>query len=720
MKRRKIFFTAGTLIMILTMIVMGPIDAFTHGFFCQEIDYSQFQEQDILQQISLEEGEFEMQFSPLKPHFAGFEINLSNQPEGNTGELVLEVTDWNGKTVDIITADLSAVKEKTWYALYAKAKLKAGKIYTLKISASGCRVYPCLQVVNPAYLPGENVSGNILLAYAYADSTFPFKTKILLCLFLISIWGYLFARIFPLKYKKAVSMAAFGLFLTTVLSWNYMYNSMDTQNDGFADFQVDSETLVTGAIYANQDKAACSDEDKKGYGLGRYYDIKGKFSSYDPKSFITEGDWVNGYSTSAPAVIVEKNPFTKKVAAPGNYIQFGNGEMVRIKDIEEKDKRYIIHLNREGVLTESSCGSLELARFFDESQMPLESCVLSAYDSQYGLHGKIFNCLARMIPGKEQAANLNFLCCFAMAAVAVLIVGLLSQKYNHLLAGCFFVTFWLSPWIVNFARNLFWVEFTWFLPMAAGIFCAWKIHSRKCRIFCYVAAFCTIMLKCLCGYEYISVVMMGLIAFLLTDFATAIAQKNKEMTRLLFRTIFIVGIMALAGFSAALCLHASLKGNGDIVAGIKDIFMEDVLRRTSGADMNEFSSVYWPSFHASIWEVLCRYFHFPTEIITGIHGNLFPLLCIVPLCIFMHEYETKSLNVELLAMYVVFFLASISWFVLAKSHSYIHTHMNYVLWYFGFVQICIYIILDKFSKLVKIQDISYNKLNTHFRKEEEP
>ena len=43
--------------------------------------------------------------------------------------------------------------------------------------------------------------------------------------------------------------------------------------------------------------------------------------------------------------------------------------------------------------------------------------------------------------------------------------------------------------------------------------------------------------------------------------------------------------------------------------------------------------------------------------------------------------------------YTVSFLATISWFVLAKAHSYIHTHMNYVLWYFGFVQVCLYILI---------------------------
>jgi len=189
--------------------------------------------------------------------------------------------------------------------------------------------------------------------------------------------------------------------------------------------------------------------------------------------------------------------------------------------------------------------------------------------------------------------------------------------------------------------------------------------------------------------------MMGLIAFLLVDCLLAALKKDKKKAELIFRTMFILGTIAIVGFIVAICIHASLRGDGSIVEGMKNIIKEDVLRRTNGGDLNEFSPNYWQSFNASIWETFNKYFHFNTEVIAGIAGNLFPLLCMIPLCVFGYEYKTKTLNIELASMYVVFFLTSISWFCLAKSHSYIHTHMNYVLWYFGFVQICIYVIVNK-------------------------
>ena len=100
--------------------------------------------------------------------------------------------------------------------------------------------------------------------------------------------------------------------------------------------------------------------------------------------------------------------------------------------------------------------------------------LLGAYRSQYGLQGKVFKHLARLIGNRGIVSNLNLLCCVITAFVFAVIVVLLAKKYNEILAACFFVTFWLSPWIINFARNLYWVEFTWFIPMQSE----YSVHGR--------------------------------------------------------------------------------------------------------------------------------------------------------------------------------------------------------------------------------------------------
>ena len=246
-----------------------------------------------------------------------------------------------------------------------------------------------------------------------------------------------------------------------------------------------------------------------------------------------------------------------------------------------------------------------------------------------------------------------------------------------------------------FAQNLYWVEFTWFVPMAVGLYCTLNINNPKARYISYFLAFVSILIKCLCGYEYISAVMMGLITFMLTDLIGAILSRNKGKSILLFRTTFIMGLVALLGFLAAICMHAILRGNGNLLEGIITIFKSDVLRRTAGADLNQLSANLWDSMNASVWEVFCRYFHFDTDIIVGIPGKLFQVICIIPLGIFAYDFHNRKLELIEVTLYTVTFFTSISWIVLAKSHSYVHTFLNFVLWYFGFVQVCIYIIIKK-------------------------
>ena len=239
----------------------------------------------------------------------------------------------------------------------------------------------------------------------------------------------------------------------------------------------------------------------------------------------------------------------------------------------------------------------------------------------------------------------------------------------------------------------------------------------------YLLMFLAVMIKCLCGYEYVTTVMLGGILFLLADLVEALQERNRQHVRSVFLTILFMGIAALLGFAAAMCLHAPLKSGGSVLTGLRMIVEQDALRRTYGADLNQYDNLpYFGQYAltASAWETLCKYFHFKTEIIAGVDGSLFPLLVLASLgCLLLRrrsragqaehaetskgnqeENHTKKQTgcsteaVRLPALYCISFVTSVSWFVLAKSHSCVHTHMNYVLWYFGFVQVCFYILLD--------------------------
>lgn len=691
MTKKKAGIIGSTILLLLLILILGPLDCFRHGYYCDEISYDML-EQDLQKPINLKNVTYEMSFSPVKRHMVGVEINLTNQPEKNKGKLKLTVLDEKERVIDTVSVNLKKVTENEWYKVKLKKELKKEKVYTLRFDAEDCKTTPSLQTVTSDYLSPETKSGNVLLGYAYAQPTFTLQNKVLIVLFFVSIWLWICMKLLNRK-DGLLPVVPVVIFLSVILSWNYMYNSMDNKNTTFQDFQVVSENLVTGVIRAEHEGIWYKKDSR--YGLGNY---ETKLTEY------TNGDWISNYAKEENAVIVDLNSYSKKYAQKGNYIAFPNDQILKITRTEDQDQWRILYIESKEKLNPYKYGKLSEAQYCNEKRellAPLEKKQLKEYKSQYGLQGKVFRHLARYLNYEDAIETLHLLCSMAAAIVFSVIVILLSLKYDKVLAGIFFVVFWLSPWVVNFANNLYWVEFTWFIPMAVGLFCSIKFESRKCRIVSYVLTFISVLMKCLCGYEYISVIMMALISFMLIDFVKVIICKNKTIAKRLFWTIIVIGFAALLGFAVAICIHAQLRGDGNLIEGIKHIFREDVLRRTNGADLNDFEAVYWPSFNASVWDTFRQYFHFSTEVVLGIDGNWFAILCILPLCIFAHDIKQKKANVEQMAMYAVFFLTSISWFCLAKGHSFIHTHMNYVLWYFGFVQVCFYVIVQKIRVVLK-------------------
>lgn len=316
------------------------------------------------------------------------------------------------------------------------------------------------------------------------------------------------------------------------------------------------------------------------------------------------------------------------------------------------------------------------------------------YVSQYGLQGHIFSFLYNKL--HMPFWMLKAICSGLLAIVLVAICFFISKKYNKIMGIVFYITFLLSPWVVAFARNLYWVEFTWFLPALFGLILSMNLKKKKILVPCIALS---IFIKCLCGYEYISSVMLMAIAFLLIDFVIA---KNKEERKEIFKTILITGIACLLAFGIALLLHSILRGNGNIIEGIKSIYETDILRRTIlVSDTSNFPEVYTASLQAGVIETLAKYFNWHTDIILGIGGEYFRIMFVMVIAIIIYNIVKKDRNAYRdLTMFIVFLATTISWYVLGKSHSYIHTTMNYVLWYFGFIQICLYIILEFIGKII--------------------
>lgn len=317
----------------------------------------------------------------------------------------------------------------------------------------------------------------------------------------------------------------------------------------------------------------------------------------------------------------------------------------------------------------------------------------SSYHSQVGLQGHIYRVVASFLPTPKVIPLLNGVCCFLFAIVLTAIVYQLYLKYDLLFALTFGAVSLASHWVVDYARNLFWVEFTWYLPMLLGLLC---FRYEKNRKYLYPMFFLAILVKCLCGYEYLTTVMMSGIMFFLAEWVYN-RQKRKEI----IKTVFFIGIFSVAGFLCAYLLHGYVVGSGNILDGMKHLQYDLVGRRTFGSAV-DYDPVYASSLNASVFDVLEKYFWSENPPWDGIKMTLIGVATMMAM--FVQRVFLKKDNKQEISLFIATLLTTLSWLILGKAHSYIHTHMNFVLFYMGWVQSCAYILLK-----TALQIAGYNK-----------
>ena len=357
------------------------------------------------------------------------------------------------------------------------------------------------------------------------------------------------------------------------------------------------------------------------------------------------------------------------------------------------------------VYREKASKNLVSEEIYKENQFDETTMKYVPYGSQIGFQGKVYAAISSMGYLKYLPSVFRWLNSFFLAAVLLAIIYLLKIKYSTLLAVIWGWTFLFSPWIVNFAPNLYWVEFTWFIPMLIGLVSVVdEIQFRyKLSVLSILSLLC-IGIKAACGYEYISTIMISMIMFPAVDTLHALFTHQKKAFYDNLKKVVALSFSGLVGFLGALLVHAYCRGAGNILIGIQDIYHRDILRRTmlgTSANFTSENKALMNSVNASVSSVVKRYLDFysnafHSNIILGVDGRYFKFICFFTIGLeVVRNWNGKLSNIfrnKDALLCIISFFASISWFILAKSHSYIHVHMNYVLWYFGFVQMCLYII----------------------------
>ena len=312
------------------------------------------------------------------------------------------------------------------------------------------------------------------------------------------------------------------------------------------------------------------------------------------------------------------------------------------------------------------------------------------YPQQIGLQGMIFGALDRVIPlqGNGMLQFLYLLNAFLLAAFITLTALWARAKFG-ILSGVFLILGSVfSPWLVVTARNLYWVTWTFLLPFVMVLYLHWlECHSGRVKSWhVLLVAFLGVFLRVANGFEFVSAV---LISTLLPVIFYAVSER--WTFRQFFRRSLLVGLGGLGAFFAAVGVNLwqrsmLLDGLG---AGFSHL-QRNVFQNTGAAFLDpEAIEGVAPVFDGPILTVIHAYFHRGNPLVLDYRmGELFLFLLMLTLGIFLHKTYAPAIHENrrrLLALALTIYaslLGPISWFILAKSHSYVHRHINYFLWFF--------------------------------------
>jgi hypothetical protein len=332
-------------------------------------------------------------------------------------------------------------------------------------------------------------------------------------------------------------------------------------------------------------------------------------------------------------------------------------------------------------------------RVLKDTSIPVENLEFSPYQSQYGLQGRVYSFLYRQLDFKLKHFEIinSLLLTLTICSLYFCYQKVFDKKY----ALIFLIVSISSPWVIIFARNFYWIPFTWYLPT---LFAVLAYLSKKKTIF-YCLLFASVLIKSLSGYEYLSsITLMACSVPLLEPF---FKEREVDWGKQI-REVLIIFLICVGGFLSAVLVHATSLGSSNPILGIISIFHtaarrtvgnEAVLRHPQGLEALNASPVSIVSQYITPWS---------TTIFLGIPGVWFWMLYNLSLfSLFLKLILRHPNRNRHWVIFTVSFLVPASWFVLAKTHSYFHDHLNFVLWYLNFIPAMVYILSDDFVSVMK-------------------
>lgn len=337
---------------------------------------------------------------------------------------------------------------------------------------------------------------------------------------------------------------------------------------------------------------------------------------------------------------------------------------------------------------------------------PLAVSIQNAYMGQFGLQGILLSAANKIISIEPVQFALFSAHIFSFLTACTISPFCLSiyRMFGKFPAGFTLAAIGLSPWLAGFSLSLYWAVF---LLLAPFVFCwvTYPFLNKKFfgKVVFYFFVFILVFLKSLCGYEYITTVILSCtVPIFFYQFQKKDFQKTELILELAF--VFSAGII---GFLAALGIHILQLSLFFGTSGTEAI-LSRVTSRTAfhvGSDHQALIGDFQKQVSGKLkWvspvllfgiERFFQYFKMPAlelqlpyskqNIVLSIGSCVLVSLLICSLLILLRS-RIRQPKVKALALSTIFSLvAPLSWQILAFNHMSVHLHLNAIVFYVPFL-----------------------------------
>ena len=326
------------------------------------------------------------------------------------------------------------------------------------------------------------------------------------------------------------------------------------------------------------------------------------------------------------------------------------------------------------------------------------------YLSQPGGSGALFGALDSLLPGpsSEKLQFFHDLTSLLSALALSLIVLWFALEFGFVVSIVVLVSTLASQWLVVFGRNLYWSIWVFYLPLIGSLYWLRRNVGRQSSPAAFGAlALVVLLAKCLLtGYEYLTTTLV-MLAVPVVYYGLRDGWSPRRAAGLLAAAA--VGSAIAIGAAALLLTLQIAAVRGSWMDGLDHILL--ALRRRSLGDPTGLAPEFADSLRAPMVNVLLgylrgRYFDFNRlltvtdpflvrYVLKFRYLYLIGVFLVASILVWRprrgnRAWPARRSGMSLVAVAWFSLLAPLSWFVLFKAHSNVHTHMNFIVWQMPF------------------------------------